>query len=110
MLQKLNTTHRTGAAAPSRRDFMLGATAVAGALVGYLFSLVITRANANMIVAGLGLHVLVANAGIAIMTPLVDMSLDDWRRQNAVNIDGVFLSARHSIRPWHESGGGSILI
>jgi len=36
------------------------AAAFAGALVGYLFALVITRANANMIVAGLGLNVLVA--------------------------------------------------
>lgn len=34
--------------------------ALCGTLIGYLFSLVITRANANMIVAGLGLNVLVA--------------------------------------------------
>ncbi len=34
--------------------------ALAGALVGFLFGLVVTRANANMIVAGLGLNVLVA--------------------------------------------------
>lgn len=36
------------------------AAAIAGAAVGYLFSLVITRAGANMIVAGLGLNVFVA--------------------------------------------------
>lgn len=36
------------------------AAALCGALVGYLFALVITRAHANMIVAGLGLNVLVA--------------------------------------------------
>jgi NAD(P)-dependent dehydrogenase (short-subunit alcohol dehydrogenase family) len=35
------------------------------------------------------LDVLVSNAGIAIMKPLIDMSLDEWRRQNAVNIDGL---------------------
>ena len=33
---------------------------VVAAGVGYLFSLTITRANANMIVAGLGLNILVA--------------------------------------------------
>lgn len=38
------------------------AAAIAGAAIGYLFSLVITRAGANMIVAGLGLNVLVAGA------------------------------------------------
>ena len=36
------------------------AAAFAGAIVGYLFALVITRAGANMIVAGLGLNVLAA--------------------------------------------------
>lgn len=36
------------------------AAAAAGAAVGYVFALAITRANANMIVAGLGLNVLAA--------------------------------------------------
>ena len=36
------------------------AAAFAGLVVGYLFSLVVTRAGANMIVAGLGLNVFVA--------------------------------------------------
>lgn len=36
------------------------AAATAGAFIGYLFSLAITRANANMIIAGLGLNVLLA--------------------------------------------------
>ena len=36
------------------------AAAIGGAIIGYLFSLVVTRAGANMIVAGLGLNVLVA--------------------------------------------------
>lgn len=38
------------------------AAALAGMAVGWLFSLAITRAHANMIVAGLGLNVLVAGA------------------------------------------------
>lgn len=57
-----------------------------------------------------GLHIMVANAGIGIMTPLLDMSLEDWRRQTGVNIDGVFLSVKHSVRAMHESGGGSIIM
>ena len=36
------------------------AAAFAGSVIGYLFSLVVTRAGANMIVAGLGLNVFVA--------------------------------------------------
>ena len=57
-----------------------------------------------------GLNILVNNAGIGIGGPLLEMSLEDWRRQNAVNLDGVFLGTKHSIPLIHESGGGSIII
>src|SRR6266446_7685004 len=57
------------------------------------------------------LDVLVANAGIGIMVPsIVEMSLDDWRRQTAVNLDGVFLSVKHCIPLMRRSGGGSIIM
>jgi NAD(P)-dependent dehydrogenase (short-subunit alcohol dehydrogenase family) len=37
------------------------------------------------------LDILVSNAGIGIAVPsIVDMSLQDWRRQTAINLDGVF--------------------
>ena len=57
-----------------------------------------------------GLHILVANAGIGIMGPAVDMSLADWRRQMAVNVDGVFLSVKYCIPAMRRSGGGSIVM
>jgi NAD(P)-dependent dehydrogenase (short-subunit alcohol dehydrogenase family) len=57
-----------------------------------------------------GLHVLVANAGIGIMGPAIDMSFADWRRQMAVNVDGVFLSVKYSIPLMRRSGGGSIIM
>ncbi|MFO0185438.1 MAG: SDR family NAD(P)-dependent oxidoreductase, partial [Alphaproteobacteria bacterium] len=56
------------------------------------------------------LDVLVSNAGIAIMKPLLDMSLAEWRRQNAVNIDGVFLSVKYAIPAMRRAGGGSIIM
>ena len=56
------------------------------------------------------LDILVANAGIAIRGPLVDMTLADWRRQQAVNLDGVFLSYKHSVPLMRRSGGGSIIM
>ncbi|MBK1658553.1 glucose 1-dehydrogenase [Paracraurococcus ruber] len=52
------------------------------------------------------LDVLVANAGIAIIAPIIGMSLADWRRQTAVNIDGVFLSAKHGIPLMRKPGAG----
>jgi NAD(P)-dependent dehydrogenase (short-subunit alcohol dehydrogenase family) len=57
-----------------------------------------------------GLHILVANAGIAIMGTAIDMSLADFRRQNAVNIDGVFLTVKYGIPAMRRSGGGSIIM
>ncbi len=57
-----------------------------------------------------GLHIMVANAGIGVGGLVVEMSLADWRRQTAVNLDGVFMSAKYSIPAMAKSGGGSIVI
>lgn len=56
------------------------------------------------------LDIMVANAGIAIAGPLEAMTLADWRRQQAINVDGVFLSVRHAIAPMRKAGGGSIIV
>ena len=56
------------------------------------------------------LDVMVANAGIGIMGWAVDMSLADWRWQNAINLDGVFLSVKYTVPPMRRSGGGSIVM
>jgi NAD(P)-dependent dehydrogenase (short-subunit alcohol dehydrogenase family) len=57
------------------------------------------------------LDVLVSNAGIGIGAPsIVDMSLADWRRQTAINLDGVFLSVKHCLPLMRKTHGGSIVI
>jgi NAD(P)-dependent dehydrogenase (short-subunit alcohol dehydrogenase family) len=56
------------------------------------------------------LDVLVANAGIGILVPMLQMTLADWRRQTAINLDGVFLSAKHAVPAMRRSGGGSIVM
>ena len=56
-----------------------------------------------------GLDVLVNNAGIGIGASIVEMSLEDWRRQQAINLDGVFLGLKHCIPAMRDSGGGSII-
>ena len=55
------------------------------------------------------LDVLVNNAGIGLSAPVVEMSLVDWRRQTAVNLDGVFLGVKHALPLMRQSGGGSII-
>lgn len=56
------------------------------------------------------LDIAVANAGIAVFGPVVAMSLADFRRQNAVNLDGVFLTAKHAVPAMRRGGAGGSLI
>lgn len=56
-----------------------------------------------------GLHVLVNNAGIAWAGSILEMTLDAWRRQQSVNVEGVFLGIRTSVPLMRASGGGSIV-
>lgn len=56
------------------------------------------------------LDVLVNNAGIGILNgPVTDISLNDWKRLMAVNVDGPFLGIKHALPLMRESGGGSII-
>jgi NAD(P)-dependent dehydrogenase (short-subunit alcohol dehydrogenase family) len=56
------------------------------------------------------LDILVNNAGIGIGGSILDMTLEAWRKQTAVNLDGVFLGVKHSIPLMRQSGdGGSII-
>ncbi|HVZ06376.1 glucose 1-dehydrogenase [Rhodopila sp.] len=57
------------------------------------------------------LDIVVANAGIGIMGNAIDMSLKDWRRQMAINVDGVFLTVKYCIPVMRRFGhGGSIIM
>src|SRR5258708_1768703 len=57
------------------------------------------------------LDVLVSNAGIGIAVPTItEMSLEDWRRQTAINLDGVFLSVKHCLPAMRKTRGGSVIM
>jgi len=57
------------------------------------------------------LDILVANAGIAVFGSALTMSIADFRRQNAVNIEGVFLSVKYAVPAIRKSGqGGSVIL
>jgi NAD(P)-dependent dehydrogenase (short-subunit alcohol dehydrogenase family) len=55
------------------------------------------------------LHVLVNNAGIAVGGMVTDLSLEDFRRQMAVNVDSVFLGTKAALPLMRKSGPGSIV-
>ena len=54
-------------------------------------------------------NVVVNNAGMILMKDLVETSLEEWRRQNAVNLDSCFLGTRIAIREMSRTGGGRIV-
>jgi NAD(P)-dependent dehydrogenase (short-subunit alcohol dehydrogenase family) len=57
-----------------------------------------------------GLDILVNNAGIVITSPVAEMTLTDWRKVMAVNLDGVFLGTKHGLVAMRLAGlGGSII-
>src|SRR5262245_3389100 len=56
------------------------------------------------------LDVAVHCAGISFACPVADMSLEDWRRVMAVNLEGVFLGTKHAVRAMRQGGrGGSVV-
>jgi len=55
------------------------------------------------------IDIMVNNAGIAIGVSFVDMSLADWQRQNAVNLDGVFMGTKYATLSMAAKGKGSII-
>ncbi|MGH6959520.1 MAG: 3-hydroxybutyrate dehydrogenase, partial [Dongiaceae bacterium] len=57
-----------------------------------------------------GVDVLVSNAGIQIIAPVVELALADWRKMLAIHLDGAFLTTRACLKPMYKSGrGGSII-
>lgn len=57
-----------------------------------------------------GVDVLISNAGIQVISPLVDFKLSDWKKVMAVHLDGSFLTTRACMRAMVASGkGGTIL-
>jgi 3-hydroxybutyrate dehydrogenase len=55
------------------------------------------------------IDVLVSNAGIQIVKPVVDFSFDEWKRLLAVHLDGAFLTTRACLRHMYQRGSGSIV-
>lgn len=51
-----------------------------------------------------------ANAGVSGLAAFVDLSLDEWRRVMAVNLDGAFLTLREGARHLVERGEGGSLV
>ena len=56
-----------------------------------------------------GVDIVVNNAGIAVLVPIEEMSLEQWNRQIEVNLTSVFLGSKYAIAEMKKRSGGSII-
>jgi len=55
------------------------------------------------------LDVLVSNAGIQIVAPIVDFEFAKWKRLLSIHLDGAFLTTRAALRQMYKQKNGSII-
>jgi 3-hydroxybutyrate dehydrogenase len=54
--------------------------------------------------------ILVSNAGIQVINPIVDFQYEDWKRVMAIHVDGAFLTTRACMRAMINSKKGGTII
>lgn len=55
------------------------------------------------------LDILVSNAGIQIVSPVVEFDFADWKRMLAIHLDGAFLTTRAALRQMYRQNSGCII-
>ncbi len=55
------------------------------------------------------IDILVSNAGIQIVNPLVDFAFADWKKLLAIHLDGAFLTTRACIRQMYAANYGRVI-
>jgi 3-hydroxybutyrate dehydrogenase len=57
-----------------------------------------------------GIDVLVSNAGVQIVNPIVNYEFSDWKKMLAIHLDGAFLTTKAALRHMYPSGRGGTVI
>jgi 3-hydroxybutyrate dehydrogenase len=68
-------------------------------------------AGVNAVVEEFGaLDILVSNAGIQIVSSIVDFAYSDWRKMQAIHVDGAFLTTKAALRHMYKDSRGGVVI
>lgn len=57
-----------------------------------------------------GIDILISNAGIQIVAPVHEYSFSDWKRMQAIHLDGAFLTTRAALRHMYRDNRGGTVI
>jgi 3-hydroxybutyrate dehydrogenase len=85
---------------------------------GSAFAVAMNVTDENAVNAGVAevvakygrVDVLVSNAGIQIVKPVVDFPFDEWKKLLAIHLDGAFLTTKACLPHMYKSGrGGSVI-
>nr|WP_198982753.1 3-hydroxybutyrate dehydrogenase [Herbaspirillum sp. ASV7] len=57
-----------------------------------------------------GLDIMISNAGIQIISPVAELSLENWRKMLAIHLDGAFLTTRAAMKAMIKQGRGGAII
>ncbi|HEX2531331.1 MAG TPA: SDR family NAD(P)-dependent oxidoreductase, partial [Burkholderiaceae bacterium] len=70
----------------------------------------VERGVADTVAAFGNIDILVSNAGIQIISPVVELTREQWKKMLAIHLDGAFYTTRACMRQMMKSGkGGSII-
>lgn len=69
------------------------------------------NAGTHAVVDAFGqLDILVSNAGIQIVKPIVDYSFADWKKMQAIHVDGAFLTTKAALQHmYRDKRGGTVI-
>ncbi|MES2536099.1 MAG: 3-hydroxybutyrate dehydrogenase [Pseudomonadota bacterium] len=70
----------------------------------------VEQAMADTVAAYGGIDILISNAGIQIISPVVELTLDQWKKVLAIHLDGAFLTTRAAMREMIRAGHGGTVI
>ncbi len=65
---------------------------------------------AAVIAAWGAIDVLVSNAGVQIVNPIVNYAFSDWKKMLAIHLDGAFLTTRACLPHMYARGSGAIIL
>ncbi|MNQ78555.1 3-hydroxybutyrate dehydrogenase [Achromobacter deleyi] len=57
-----------------------------------------------------GIDILVSNAGIQIVSPIENFAFSDWKKMQAIHVDGAFLTTKAALKHMYKDNRGGVVI